>query len=66
MTKEQFKGLPLDPESAMMNIDALVNASLFFYLIDDQVPLAIDILTVASDYIATIRKEREKFIQGGG
>lgn len=65
MISEQFKGLPLDPESAMMNIDAMVNAALFLNLMVEHETLAVDVLTVASDYISVIRKEQERVIQEG-
>ncbi|MFT2793665.1 hypothetical protein ACMV5I_26960 [Serratia sp. T13T92] len=64
MVSEQFKNISLKPEDAVINIDAMINAALFLNMVNEQSILA-DVLTVASDYVATIRKEQERVIQEG-
>ncbi|MFV9079406.1 hypothetical protein ABQ397_24295 [Serratia fonticola] len=55
MTDDRFKMISLHPEDAIINIDALVNAALFLNMVNEQGALA-EVLTVASDYLAEIRK----------
>lgn len=65
MTNKKLEGISLHPEDAMMNIDALINASLFLSLIDEN-ESAVDILTVTSEYVTAIRNNQNKRKKGGG
>lgn len=62
MTNERFKNVPLHPEDAMMNIEALVNASLFMGFVNEEETM-VEVLTLASDYVAAVRKNNT---MGGG
>lgn len=57
MADQQFNGISLHPEDAMMNIEALVNAALFLNMVRDR-QTATDLLTLASDYVAAIRRDQ--------
>jgi hypothetical protein len=61
MVDERFKGISLHPEDAMMNIEALVNASLFMNMVKERQTM-VEMLTLASDYMAAVRKNQN----GGG
>ncbi|MVF05172.1 hypothetical protein [Serratia marcescens] len=60
MAGKQFENVSLNPEDAMTWIEAMVNTSIFLQSINESGEV-MDLLTIASDYLAAVRENEKEF-----